>query len=299
MSLQTAKSQSMTSPGRALSLLFLSGITLFGAATIADSTQARCEIYTDGADKPDSILPCVFSQRQGYINIDRNDGISLDLEPQSDAPGSFIDQNGRKVKRRLPVDENGQIFHTDNEILRVYWTWVSVREKTRSGEIFDQTFVFQGVSFRVSSPNNSSLSPVRIEAIGPALEQSILEFEADGVIVGAEVADLDANGSPELYIYTASAGSGSYGGLIAIAVNSGKSLSDVYLPPLTGEDVATFGYMGHDQFAVVENTLVRRFPVYESGDTNANPTGGTVQLQYKLEAGEAGWILRLDKIIDY
>jgi hypothetical protein len=59
------------------------------------------------------------------------------------------------------------------------------------------------------------------------------------------------------------------------------------------------GYMGHDQFAVVESTLMRRFPVYRQADTNANPTGGMRQLQYKLIPGEAGWILKVDKVVEY
>jgi len=45
--------------------------------------------------------------------------------------------------------------------------------------------------------------------------------------------------------------------------------------------------MGHDQFAVVETNLVRRFPLYNRGDSNANPTGGTRQVTYKLVPGEA------------
>ena len=56
--------------------------------------------------------------------------------------------------------------------------------------------------------------------------------------------------------------------------------------------------MGHDEFAVGEGTLVGRFPVYREGDKNAEPTGGTRQLQYKLEAGEAGWALRKDGVVD-
>ena len=50
---------------------------------------------------------------------------------------------------------------------------------------------------------------------------------------------------------------------------------------------------------MVENTLVRRFPVYRDGDTNAKPTGGMRQIQYKLAAGEAGWLLRADKVVDF
>ena len=57
--------------------------------------------------------------------------------------------------------------------------------------------------------------------------------------------------------------------------------------------------MGHDEFSIVESSLVRRFPIYLKGDTNASPSGGTRQLQYKLLAGEAGWILQLDRVVEY
>ncbi|MEZ5503430.1 MAG: PliI family lysozyme inhibitor of I-type lysozyme [Halioglobus sp.] len=164
---------------------------------------------------------------------------------------------------------------------------------------FDQKLSLQGIGFRVSSPNNTSLSPVKIETTGLALGDQVLQREADGIVTGAEVADLDGDGSPELYIYTTSAGSGSYGNLIGYAVNNGKSLSDIYLPPLEAGDDAAIGYSGHDEFAVVGTTLVRRFPLYRVGDTNAAPGGGTRQLQYTLEPGEAGRVLRLEKVTDY
>ena len=51
--------------------------------------------------------------------------------------------------------------------------------------------------------------------------------------------------------------------------------------------------MGHDMFKVVNEHLVRSFPVYNKGDNNAGPSGGTRCLQYKLIAGEAGWSLKL------
>jgi len=116
--------------------------------------------------------------------------------------------------------------------------------------------------------------------------------------VGAEVADLDANGSPELYVYVRSAGSGSYGSLVAYAANKRKSLSGIYLPPVTENATIAKGYLGHDEFAVVENRLVQRFPSIATGDTNANPTGGSRQVQYKLVPGEAGWKLVIDRVVE-
>jgi tRNA A37 threonylcarbamoyladenosine synthetase subunit TsaC/SUA5/YrdC len=63
--------------------------------------------------------------------------------------------------------------------------------------------------------------------------------------------------------------------------------------------VASKGYMGHDEFAVVESVLVQRFPVYHATDTNAKPTWGARQLQYKLVPGQTGWILKVDKEVEY
>ena len=57
--------------------------------------------------------------------------------------------------------------------------------------------------------------------------------------------------------------------------------------------------MGHDEFEVMENTFVRRFPVHKNGDPNATPTGGYRQFQYKLKPGEAAWQLKIDRVISY
>jgi hypothetical protein len=57
-------------------------------------------------------------------------------------------------------------------------------------------------------------------------------------------------------------------------------------------------YMGHDTFSIEENILVRRFPLYNSNDTNANPTGGTMQVKYKIVKSETGWIFEIDRIIE-
>ena len=164
---------------------------------------------------------------------------------------------------------------------------------------FDQTLSLQGVSFRVSSKNTGSVNRLRIEPKGLKRDNTVIEREIDGTVTGAEVADLNIDGSPEIYVYVSSAGSGSYGSLLAYAANKRRSLSEIYLPPLQDDSKASKGYMGHDEFRIVESTLVRRFPVYRDKDSNAQPTGGTRQIQYKLKAGEAGWVLRPDRTIDY
>ena len=174
------------------------------------------------------------------------------------------------------------------------------QEPTQAAPVtYDETLEYGGISFHVVATGEGSIGNVTITPSGLEVDNAPITRETDGKVMLAEVADLDADGSPEVYVYTQSAGSGSYGGLIAYAANNRKSLSEIYLPPVAENPEASKGYMGHDEFRVVENTLVQRFPVYKEGDTNAAPTGGMRQLQYKLEPGEAGWVLRVDKVVEY
>jgi len=133
---------------------------------------------------------------------------------------------------------------------------------------------------------------------GLAIDNTPIVRAIDGQITGAEVADLNADGSPEVYVYIRSAGSGSYGALVAFGVKQRQSLREIHLPPVSEDAKAAQGYMGHDDFAVVEGTLVRRFPIYRDTDSNAAPSGGMRQLHYTLQAGEASWQLQLDCMVD-
>jgi hypothetical protein len=164
---------------------------------------------------------------------------------------------------------------------------------------FDKTLELQGITFHVKCANAGSMNKLRIEPKGLKGDNKPMEKEIEGTVTMAEVADLNVDGSPEVYVYVTSAGSGSYGSLVAYAANKKKSLSEIFLPALTDDAAASKGYLGHDEFRVVESSLVRRFPVYREGDTNAKPTGGTRQISYKLKAGEAGWVLRPEKPVSY
>jgi hypothetical protein len=166
-------------------------------------------------------------------------------------------------------------------------------------EEFFAQMVLQDVTFKVESPNDSSINPVTVRAETADGPFGSIETEADGTITNVEIADLNVDGYPEIYVYVNSAGSGSYGSLIAYASNGNRSISEIFLPPMEGGSAEAEGYMGHDEFAVIENTFVRRFPIYRDGDHNSAPSGGTRQIQYKLAAGEAGWVLRKDRIVEY
>jgi len=101
-------------------------VPLVGALCIspaaADSTDARCDIYPKGSDHTDKMIPCVFSQRQGFVTIRRDDGVTHDLEPVGDAPGNFRDQDGRPVYRQSGLGSEGLIFRFEDESVYVYWS---------------------------------------------------------------------------------------------------------------------------------------------------------------------------------
>ena len=102
--------------------LTLAAVLMCGAnSALADSTQARCDIYPAGQDHTDTMLPCVFSQRQGYITISRDDGVRHELVPVGDSPGNYRDEQGRPVYRQSGLGDQGQIFRFEDESIFVYW----------------------------------------------------------------------------------------------------------------------------------------------------------------------------------
>jgi hypothetical protein len=121
-----------------------------------------------------------------------------------------------------------------------------------------------------------------IRTFGQDEGNEIFEQSIEGMVTGAEAADLNHDGFPEVLVYVTSDGSGSYGSVIGYSSNNGKSMSQIYFPPTAENSKINQGYMGHDTFSTAEDTLVQSFPVYRPSDTNSNPTGPTRQVQYAL-----------------
>ena len=164
---------------------------------------------------------------------------------------------------------------------------------------FDQTFELQGIGFHVSTASVDGNRVLYIAPQGLEIDNSKVTQLLTGNIVRAEVADLDRDGSPEIYVFVRSSGRGMAGELVAYSANRKKSLSEIYLPPVSDNPKIAQGYQGEDQFAVTENALVQRFPVYDGADAGAGRTGKMRQVQYKLIPGEAGWVLRVFQVTEY
>ena len=130
----------------------------------------------------------------------------------------------------------------------------AVFSTTVQAEPFFAQMVLQGVTFQVESPNDSSINQVIVRANMSEGSLGQMQAEADGTITNVEIEDLNADGYPEIYVYVTSAGSGSYGSLIAYASNRNKSLSEIYLPSIEDNPEISHGYMavkvvGDNQFA--------------------------------------------------
>ena len=157
---------------------------------------------------------------------------------------------------------------------------------------FNQTFKLHGIEFKVVTQGKHLL----IIPTGLKIDNSPIERDIEGVVAGADIGDINVDGSPEIYVYIKGKDKGS---LIAYSANNKKSLSEIYLPPIPENPKLTKGYRGHDEFMMVEAIVAQRFPVYKDNDSDAKPTGGWRQLQYKLVQGEAGWQLKIDKTLEY
>ncbi len=263
-------------------------------AAMADSTLARCDIYKKDKKTVSKSVPCIFSQQQGYISIRRADTVEHVLMPQNDGPGHYRDSGGNDVYRKSGLGKDGLIFSFKDELVYVYWQPIG----------FDKRYFYKGITFRVISPNDNFSNTLIIIPSGLEIDNSIIKKAINGVVTGAEVADLNADGSPEIYIYIYFTGNGSYGDVVAYSANNNKSLSPIYLPRLSNDNKISSGYRGYDEFTVIENSFARRFPIGTVHNTvksmNNKPANGMMrQVQYKLLGGEAGWQLQVVKVTDF
>ncbi|MFZ4548619.1 MAG: PliI family lysozyme inhibitor of I-type lysozyme [Bacteroidales bacterium] len=178
-------------------------------------------------------------------------------------------------------------------------TYIRVIETLDTAQIdktkFRKSLTWNNFMFDVNLKENL----LSIEPVGLEKDNCKVEHEIEGTVVNAEIGDLNGDNFPEVLVYITSPGSGSYGSVIGYSVNNGKSMSQITFPSIADNPKANKGYMGHDEFAIVENIFNHRFPIYKDGDINAKPTGGIRQIQYKLKNGENSRQLVVDKIVEY
>lgn len=165
------------------------------------------------------------------------------------------------------------------------------------GEDFDKTLQADGISIQITSPNTPGKNAITLQPKGLKSVNDPVTLGVEELIVRAFLEDADSDNSPEVFLILTNPGSGSHGKVLAFSTNGKKALTPIVIDEPAPKHLE--GYMGHDAFEVMENTLIRRFPVYKVGDTNASPSGGWRQIQYKLKPGEAAWHFRIDRVVSF
>jgi hypothetical protein len=139
--------------------------------------------------------------------------------------------------------------------------------------------------------HSSSQSVIVIQGEGfPHTHESLALSEGDP-LEAAYLTDLDSDGWSELLIVRRSVGSGSYADLSGVASNSDLSFGPISIAKPEPRDPLFAGYRGHDTLRVEGPCFLRSFPVYRDQDPNAQASGGTRVLCYRLARGEAGFVL--------
>jgi hypothetical protein len=138
---------------------------------------------------------------------------------------------------------------------------------------------------------SASQSVVAIQGEGFPHTPESLELGEGGPLEAAYLTDLDSDGWSELLIVRRSVGSGSYAEVSGVASNSDLSFGSISIAKPEPRDPLFAGYRGHDTLRVEGPCLLRSFPVYRDQDPNAQASGGMRELCYRLERGEAGFVL--------
>lgn len=201
---------------------------------------------------------------------------------------------GLNIKPKTEQDENALYFFcSGGGTLKGFYKKLDgeLDEKQIDKTVYLRYFPANSIGVEITRNDNKQL---KIRIYGPDINNEEFVGDLNAGVIQAELGDLNADSFPEIYIYTLSNDGSRKGDMIAYSSNNGKSFTPIYLPPITDNSEASKGYNGGDEFAVVENTLVRRFPIIIEGKTV-----GTKQIQYKLTKGESAWQLVIDKIVEY
>lgn len=167
---------------------------------------------------------------------------------------------------------------------------ISYSTGTAQSKRFDTSMKIGKVGYRVSTNNrNADKNTVTVNPIGFENTAREVSIEVQGRISGCEVDDMNNDGFPDLVLYIAGGPPKNKGSVVGISSKENQSIAPIYFPDIVDDPKIKVGYSGNDVFRLMEGTLLRRFPLYEPGDsTNSHPTGMLRQVFYRVSTSEKG-----------
>ncbi len=145
---------------------------------------------------------------------------------------------------------------------------------------YTEQLVAGGLSFKVRTTGQGSQRSLTIVVERPDGQPTQIDEAIEGSVTNSVVTDLNNNTKPELLVFVSGSGSGSYGKVYGYEFER-EYWGELTIPALPAE--LEKDYMGHDEFEIGDNRLVRTFPVYLETDPNCCPTGGKHRITYILD----------------
>jgi ribosomal protein S18 acetylase RimI-like enzyme len=148
---------------------------------------------------------------------------------------------------------------------------------------FEERLTAGPVTFIVESPNASS-NYFTLNTEGMSVRNEETKMEVDGAVVRAQLADLNQDSYPEVYIFTRS-DSGTEE-VYAFASYRNRSYGQIYMAE--AENAANQrGREGVETFELTETALLQKIAASQSGQR----TGDTQTVTYALKQGETSYRL--------
>ncbi|WP_018622390.1 hypothetical protein [Spirosoma luteum] len=177
--------------------------------------------------------------------------------------------------------QSAQVNWQHGSIWPIRQSWLTQAGITTLDYQYDRELQFNIYRFLVSAPDSGRVRTVTVKAYRGELLLTNFTVRVDGSVSGTEVADLDGNRFPELYVFSTSDGSGSFGRVYAWQFMPERK-ADISLPRNWLPEPVQ-GYMGHDSLWIENNILCRKYPIYRAGDANALSSGGSRLVRYQLK----------------
>ncbi len=161
--------------------------------------------------------------------------------------------------------------------------------------IFTKTLNWQSMGYRVTSILENGSHQLLIQPFGFE-NNDLIKVKLNGKVENAEIEDLDFDDFPEVLVYEAPLNGSTIHNVIAYSPNNGKSFSQITFPAISENQKLKIGYQGFDEFAIVENTFVQKFKLFEMKGNTPYETGKTREIVYELKAGEASKKFVVEKV---
>ena len=142
--------------------------------------------------------------------------------------------------------------------------------------IFHEDLLMQNIGFEITTIQDKGRRRLRIVPYGLARPNQTFTSIIKDKVKKVEIEDLNSDGFPELMIITES--QENKGNVIGFSVVNGQVLQRIYFPDISENPELENEYNGFDEFALVENSLSRKFPAFNK----KKRTGEYKQVVYKM-----------------